>query len=95
MLSLIEAMQACVQWCEQSKISVLWMLQHVSAPLRLREFSQQDQQFFDKIGTLLPSARLSNNSFLVARIPPAGRRDWLDLLSIDSEGSRRLSTSMA
>lgn len=85
-LSLIEAMQACVQWCEQSKISVLWMLQHVSAPLRLREFSQQDQQFFDKIGTLLPSARLSNNSFLVARIPPAGRRDWLDLLSIDSEG---------
>ena len=85
-LSLIEAMQACVQWCEQSNISVLWMLQHVSAPLRLREFSQQDQQFFDKIGTLLPSARLSNNSFLVAGIPPAGESDWLDLLSIDSEG---------
>lgn len=85
-LSLIEAMQACVQWCEQSNISVLWMLQHVSAPLRLREFSQQDQQFFDKIGTLLPSARLSNNSFLVAGIPPAGGSDWLDLLSIESEG---------
>jgi hypothetical protein len=85
-LSLIEAMQACVQWCEQSNISVLWMLQHVSAPLRLSEFSQQDQQFFDKIGTLLPSARLSNNSFLVAGIPPAGESDWLDLLSIDSEG---------
>ncbi|WP_434709708.1 virulence plasmid 28 protein [Pseudomonas sp. R1-1] len=85
-LSLIEAMQACVQWCEQSNISVLWMLQHVSAPLRLSDFSQQDQQFFDKIGTLLPSARLSNNSFLVAGIPPAGESDWLDLLSIDSEG---------
>ncbi|KHA71090.1 virulence plasmid 28 protein [Pseudomonas chlororaphis] len=85
-LSLIEAMQACVQWCEQSNISVLWMLQHVSAPLRLNEFSQQDQQFFDKIGTLLPSARLSNNSFLMAGIPPAGESDWLDLLSIDSEG---------
>ncbi|WP_460065754.1 Tc toxin subunit A [Pseudomonas sp. S2_H08] len=85
-LSLIEAMQACVQWCEQSNISVLWMLQHVSAPLRLSDFSQQDQQFFDKIGTLLPSARLSNNSFLVAGIPPAGGSDWLDLLSIDSEG---------
>jgi hypothetical protein len=85
-LSLIEAMQACVQWCEQSNLSVLWMLQHVSAPLRLSDFSQQDQQFFDKIGTLLPSARLSNNSFLVAGIPPAGESDWLDLLSIDSEG---------
>ncbi|MFJ2538422.1 Tc toxin subunit A [Pseudomonas sp. NPDC087614] len=85
-LSLIEAMQACVQWCEQSNMSVLWMLQHVSAPLRLSDFSQQDQQFFDKIGTLLPSARLSNNSFLVAGIPPAGESDWLDLLSIDSEG---------
>ena len=85
-LSLIEAMQACVQWCEQSNISVLWMLQHVSAPLRLREFSQQDQQFFDKIDALLPSARLSNNSFLLAGIPPAGESDWLDLLSIDSEG---------
>ncbi|MFI8223950.1 Tc toxin subunit A [Pseudomonas sp. NPDC085632] len=85
-LSLIEAMQACVQWCEQSNISVLWMLQHVSAPLRLSDFSQQDQQFFDKVGTLLPSALLSNNSFLVAGIPPAGESDWLDLLSIDSEG---------
>ncbi|WP_095112293.1 Tc toxin subunit A [Pseudomonas sp. Irchel 3H7] len=85
-LSLIEAMQACVQWCEQSNISVLWMLQHVSAPLRLSEFSQQDQQFFDKIGALLPSARLSGNSFLLAGIPPAGESDWLDLLSIDSEG---------
>lgn len=85
-LSLIEAMQACVQWCEQSNISVLWMLQHVSAPLRLSDFSQQDQQFFDKIGTLLPSARLFNNSFLVAGIPPAKGSDWLDLLSIDSEG---------
>lgn len=83
-LSLIEAMQACVQWCEQSNISVLWMLQHVSAPLRLSEFSQQDQEFFDKIGTLLNSARLSNNSFLVAGIPPAGESDWLDLLSIES-----------
>jgi hypothetical protein len=85
-LSLIEAMQACVQWCEQSNISVLWMLQHVSAPQRLSEFSQQDQQFFDKIGNLLPSALLSNNSFLMAGIPPAGENDWLDLLSIDSEG---------
>ncbi|MFJ5239494.1 Tc toxin subunit A [Pseudomonas neuropathica] len=85
-LSLIEAMQACVQWCEQSNMSVLWMLQHVSAPLRLSDFSQQDQQFFDEIGTLLPSVRLSNNSFLVAGIPPAGESDWLDLLSIDSEG---------
>ena len=85
-LSLIEAMQSCVQWCEQSNISVLWMLQHVSAPLRLSESSQQDQQFFDKIGTLLPSAQLSNNSFLVAGIPSAGENDWLDLLSIYSEG---------
>ena len=86
-LSLIEAMQACVQWCEQSNISVLWMLQHVSAPLRLSDFSQQDQQFVDKIGTLLPSARLSNNSFLVAGIPSPGEKgDWLALLSIDSEG---------
>ncbi len=81
-LSLIEAMQACVQWCEQSNISVLWMLQHVSAPLRLSEFSRQDQEFFDKIGTLLPSALLSNSSFLIAGIPPAGNSDWLDLLSI-------------
>ncbi|WP_322844592.1 Tc toxin subunit A [Pseudomonas sp. B33.4] len=85
-LSLIEAMQACVQWCEKSDLSVLWMLQHVSAPQRLSEISQQDQQFFDKIGTLLPSARLSNNSFLVAGVPPAGESDWLDYLVIDSEG---------
>ncbi|WP_434595948.1 virulence plasmid 28 protein [Pseudomonas sp. R4-83] len=85
-LSLVEAMDTCVQWCEHSNLSVLWMLQHVAVPQRVSVASESDLQFFDQVTNLLPAARLSNNAFLTAGVPSVGAFDWLDFLSTSRGG---------
>jgi hypothetical protein len=85
-LSLVEAMDTCVQWCEESNVSVLWMLQHIAVPQRVSIASESDLQFFDQITNLLPAARLSNNAFLTAGVPSVGEVDWLDFLSTTRGG---------
>lgn len=79
-LSLVEAMDTCVQWCEQCNVSVLWMLQHIAVPQRVGIASESDLQFFDQITNLLPAALLSNNVFSAAGVPSVGGVDWLDFL---------------
>lgn len=79
-LNIIDALQSCVQWCQQNNLPVLWVLQHAAAPQPAREASEQDQQLFDQIRTLLPTAQFSNASVLMAGLPPAGAASWLDFL---------------
>ncbi|VVM63309.1 Tc toxin subunit A [Pseudomonas fluorescens] len=85
-LSLVEAMDTCVQWCEQSNLPVLWMLQHIAVPQSFSIASESDLQFFDQVTNLLPAARLSNNDFLTAGVPSVGAVDWLDFLSTSRGG---------
>jgi hypothetical protein len=85
-LSLVEAMDTCVQWCEQSNLSVLWMLRHIAVPQRVSMASESDLQFFDQITNLLPAARLSNNAFLTAGVTSVGVVDWMDFLSTSRGG---------
>ncbi|TMU81688.1 virulence plasmid 28 protein [Pseudomonas fluorescens] len=84
-LSLVEAMDTCVQWCEQSNLSVLWVLQHIAVPQRVSIASESDLQFFDQITNLLPAARLSNDAFLTAGVPSIGSASLMDLLSTAKE----------
>lgn len=86
-LELIEALQSCVQWCAQNNLSVLWALQHAVDALPAQEPSEQDEQFFEQIRNLLPTARLSNSAFLMAGVPPAGAADWLEFLATSSDNS--------
>lgn len=89
-LYLIEAMDACVQWCKQSDMSVLWMLQH-AAPLQpVSEASDRELQFFEQIRGLLPAALFSNIALLMAGVPPAGADSWLDFLAVEADGLKPL-----
>ncbi|MFJ2487333.1 Tc toxin subunit A [Pseudomonas sp. NPDC087639] len=81
-LELIEAMQSCVQWCAQSNLPVLWVLQHAVAAQPALEPTEQDLQFFEQLRNLLPTALLSNSAFLMAGVPPAGAANWLEFLAI-------------
>lgn len=85
-LQIITALLACVQWCEQSELPVLWMLQHAADPQPAREASEQDRQLFDQIRNLLPTAQFSNAGVLMAGLPRAGAADWLDFLSAEADG---------
>lgn len=82
-LNIIAAMQACVQWCSQIDLPVLWVLQHAAPSQPAREASEQDRQLFDQIRNLLPTAKFSNVSVLMAGLPPAGTASWLDFLTTE------------
>lgn len=85
-LELIEAMHSCVQWCAQSDLPVLWVLQHAVEPLAAEQPSEQDQQLFEQLRNLLPTALLSNGVFLMAGVPSAGVADWLEFLVSRADG---------
>ncbi|WRH91436.1 hypothetical protein RCC30_23065 [Pseudomonas fluorescens] len=79
-LNIIDALQSCVQWCEHNNLLALWVLKHALPPQPAREASEQDQQLFDQVRNLLPTAQFSNASVLMAGLPPAGAASWLDFL---------------
>lgn len=85
-LNIIDALQSCVQWCEQNNLPVLWMLQHAATSQPAREASEQDQQLFDQIRNLLPTVLFSNAAVLMAGLPPAGAASWLDYLVATEDG---------
>ncbi|MBC8996615.1 virulence plasmid 28 protein [Pseudomonas sp. N40(2020)] len=85
-LELIEAMQSCVQWCAQSNLPVLWVLQHAVAAQPALEPTEQDLQFFEQLRNLLPTTLLSNSAFLMAGVPPAGAANWLEFLATLADG---------
>ncbi|MFJ2480936.1 Tc toxin subunit A [Pseudomonas sp. NPDC087598] len=80
-LELIEAMRSCEQWSMQNTPSTLWMLQHGVLAQPALEPSEQDLQFFEQIRNLLPTALLSNSTFLMAGVPPVGAAEWLEFLA--------------
>lgn len=80
-LNLIDAMQAFAQWCEQARLPVLWVLQHVAQAQPAGDATEQDLQFFDQIHNLLPMALFSNANLLMAGVPPAGPASWMDFLA--------------
>jgi hypothetical protein len=84
-LELIEAMHGCMQWCAQSRLPLLWVLQHAVEPPPAQQSSEQDLQFFEQLRNLLPTALLSNADFLTAGVPPAGAAGWLELLAINAD----------
>jgi len=84
-LELIEAMQSCVQWCAQNNLPVLWVLQHAVAAPAAQDPSEQDEQFFEQVRNLLPTAQLSNSTFLMAGVPAAGAADWIEFLATSAD----------
>ncbi|MGL6246783.1 Tc toxin subunit A [Pseudomonas sp.] len=78
-LNLIYAMHSCVGWCRDRDIPVLWMLQQVSEP-RSSAASELELQLFARVGNLLPAARFTNATLLMAGVPPLPAADWIDLL---------------
>ncbi|MBX9406101.1 Ig-like domain-containing protein [Pseudomonas baetica] len=82
-LKIIGAMQAFVQWCNENKLEVTWVMQHLAVPQPASEVSEQDRQLFDQIRGLLPTAQLTNATVLMAGVPPAGAASWLDFLATE------------
>ncbi|VVO73481.1 hypothetical protein PS898_01426 [Pseudomonas fluorescens] len=80
-LTLISAMDACVRWCKQSELPVLWVVQHAVEFSPGREMSERDLALFEQLRNLLPSALFSNAGLLMAGLPSAGAADWLDFLT--------------
>lgn len=89
-LHLIEAMHTCVQWCRQSDLPVLWMLQHVSPLLPVSEATDRDLQFFEQVRGLLPAALFSESALMMAGVPVARVDSWVQLLSIEAAGLQPL-----
>jgi hypothetical protein len=81
-LNLIYAMHACVGWCRDRELPVLWMLQQVSPPTALAVASEKERQLFEQAGNLLPAALFTQSALLMAGVPPLVGSDWLDLLTI-------------
>ncbi|WP_285379951.1 Tc toxin subunit A [Pseudomonas sp. efr-133-R2A-59] len=87
-LNIIQAMEACVRWCNERELSVLWMLQHAS-PVVVSAVSSNEQELFEQLRSLLSAALFSETALLMAGVPPlAGGASWLDLLTalVDSNG---------
>ncbi|WP_085629513.1 Tc toxin subunit A [Pseudomonas sp. R16(2017)] len=85
-LNLIHALHACVQWCRDRDLPVLWMLQQAAAPQPSSAVSDAQRQLFDKVVSLLPAALFSNNGLLMAGVPPLPAADWLGLLGALADG---------
>ncbi|RON43148.1 Tc toxin subunit A [Pseudomonas frederiksbergensis] len=87
-LNLIYALQACVGWCRDRDLPVLWMLQQVSPPAALAVASEKERQLFEQAGNLLPAALFTHGALLMAGVPPLVGSDWLNLLTalVDSSG---------
>lgn len=81
-LSLIDALDKCVEWCRDRDMSVLWALQHVATPQPANVPSEEDQQLIEKIGNLIEAALFSNSRLLMAGVPALPSASWLDLLSV-------------
>lgn len=87
-LSLIHALEACVDWCRERDLPVLWMLQQVATPVPLSAAADEQLQLFEKVRNLLPAALFSNTALLLAGVPPLPSANWLDLLTllVDADG---------
>ncbi|MGF6204191.1 Tc toxin subunit A [Pseudomonas frederiksbergensis] len=87
-LNLIYALHACVGWCRDRQLPVLWMLQQVSPPAALVVASEKERQLFEQAGNLLPAALFTNATLLMVGVPPLVGTDWLDLLGtlVDPSG---------
>ncbi|MEB0046400.1 MULTISPECIES: Tc toxin subunit A [unclassified Pseudomonas] len=79
-LNLIYALHACVGWCRDRELPVLWMLQQVSPPAVLAAATEQERRLFEQAGNLLPAALFSQGALLSAGVPPLLGFDWLSLL---------------
>lgn len=87
-LNIIQAMEACVRWCDERDLPVLWMLQQASQVV-VPAVSSSEQQLFEQLRSLLSAALFSDTALLMAGVPPlAGAAGWLDLLTrlLDSNG---------
>ncbi|MGF6128416.1 hypothetical protein QF019_003629 [Pseudomonas frederiksbergensis] len=87
-LNLIYALHACVGWCRDRELPVLWMLQQVSPPAALAVATDKERQLFEQAGNLLPAALFTHGALLMAGVPPLVGSDWLNLLTVlvDSSG---------
>ncbi|VEF12564.1 toxin [Pseudomonas fluorescens] len=81
-LSVINALDSCVEWCRDCDMPVLWVLQQVATPQAPNVPFEQDQQLFEKIGNLIEAALFSNSRLLMAGVPALPSASWLDLLSV-------------
>lgn len=87
-LSLIDALDTCLEWCRDRDMPVLWVLQHVATLQPANVPSEEDQQLLEKIGSLVEAALFTNSRLLMAGVPPLPSASWLDLLSVrDSQNN--------
>lgn len=88
-LVVIQALYACVSWCNEHGIEVRWMLQQVIAPAESQKQTTAQLQLFEQVRNLLTGALFTNAELLMSGVPAlGGGASWLDLLGglVDSAG---------
>nr|WP_315437963.1 Tc toxin subunit A [uncultured Pseudomonas sp.] len=87
-LNLIDALHACVSWCRDREIPVLWTLNHVAPLQALAVATQAERRLFEQILNLLPATLFNNAGLSMAGVPSLEGLDWLHLLTelVDDRG---------
>ncbi|MBD9440842.1 Tc toxin subunit A [Pseudomonas sp. PDM04] len=90
-LSVMHAVQTCVQWLQENDLSVSWLVQHVAEVIAPPMATEADVTLLQEIHGRLQPVRLSEEVFRGAGVPANNDgtgRGWLVLLEelVDSDG---------
>ena len=91
LLSVMHAVQACVQWCQENELSVSWLVQHVAPVIAPPLATEADTTLLQELHKRLQPVRLSEEALRAAGVPANNNQNfsgWLELLEevVDADG---------
>ncbi|MBV7544982.1 virulence plasmid 28 protein [Pseudomonas sp. PDM26] len=90
-LSVMHAVQSCVQWAQENNLSVPWLVQHVAPVIAPPMATEADIILLQEIHTRLQPVRLTEEALQAAGVPQSNdmnAQGWLSLLDqlVDRDG---------
>ncbi|MBV6825218.1 Tc toxin subunit A [Pseudomonas sp. PD9R] len=90
-LSVMHAVQSCVQWCQENELSVSWLVQHVAPVIAPPLATEADTTLLQELYKRLHPVRFSEQALRAAGVPASGSLNyegWLELLEevVDQDG---------
>ncbi|MGF6087704.1 Tc toxin subunit A [Pseudomonas sp. 18173] len=81
-LSVMHAVQSCVQWCQDNELSVSWLVQHVTPRIAPPLATEADTTLLQELHKRLQPVRFSEEALRAAGVPPHNNNyeGWLELL---------------
>ncbi|TVT79433.1 Tc toxin subunit A [Pseudomonas sp. H3(2019)] len=90
-LSVMHAVQSCVQWCQDNALSVSWLVQHVAPVIAPPMATEADITLLQEVHKRLLPVRFSEEALRAAGVPTNNNNEyegWLELLEevVDHDG---------